>query len=380
MEPLPTDYAPAERASEDQIRRDAELYAQDALASSMLDAIPDIVLVLNSERQIVFANEACRSLLNLSHRDEVLGLRPGEMIGCAHATTTEGGCGTTEFCRTCGAINAVLTSLKGRQSIQECRITLTNGSALDLRASAKPLVLGGRLFSVFVITDISGEKRRRALERIFFHDVLNTAGVVSTSAELMMRDPNSVEEMVGELYGAAYRLINEIRTQQELAAAENGDLNPYFKTFGAAQLLRELVEQFAHHEVAAGRKLVISTADEGVTVTTDRTLLGRVIGNMLKNALEAAQPGDTITAGYTVENNLITFSVHNPTVIPRNVQLQIFNRSFSTKGAGRGLGTYSMKLLSERYLGGCVRFESLPETGTTFYAVYPLRLVPPIMD
>lgn len=68
----------------------------------------------------------------------------------------------------------------------------------------------------------------------------------------------------------------------------------------------------------------------------------------------------------------VTFTVQNPTYMPRNVQLQIFNRSFSTKGKGRGLETYSIKLLSERYLGGRVWFESTPEAGTTFYAAYPI--------
>lgn len=69
------------------------------------------------------------------------------------------------------------------------------------------------------------------------------------------------------------------------------------------------------------------------------------------------------------------FWVHNPTVMPRKVQLQVFQRSFSTKGKGRGLGTYSVKFLSERYLQGQVFFASTPETGTTFTVHYPLHPV-----
>jgi sensor histidine kinase regulating citrate/malate metabolism len=58
--------------------------------------------------------------------------------------------------------------------------------------------------------------------------------------------------------------------------------------------------------------------------------------------------------------------------MPRNVQLQVFQRSFSTKGADRGLGTYSIKLLTERYLNGKVWFTTSPEGGTTFTCQYPL--------
>ncbi len=69
----------------------------------------------------------------------------------------------------------------------------------------------------------------------------------------------------------------------------------------------------------------------------------------------------------------VAFSVHNPSFMPRSVQLQVFQRSFSTKGEGRGLGTYSMKLLSERYLGGRVDFTTSPDGGTTFIATFPLK-------
>ena len=61
-------------------------------------------------------------------------------------------------------------------------------------------------------------------------------------------------------------------------------------------------------------------------------------------------------------------------VIPsRQVQLQIFSRSFSTKGPDRGLGTYRMCLLSERYLYGRVWFESKPNQDATSYAQFPLE-------
>jgi signal transduction histidine kinase len=64
--------------------------------------------------------------------------------------------------------------------------------------------------------------------------------------------------------------------------------------------------------------------------------------------------------------------VHNPVYIMPEIQLQIFQRSFSTKGSGRGLGTYSIRLFSERYLKGKVSFTSNPQEGTTFRVQYPL--------
>ena len=87
---------------------------------------------------------------------------------------------------------------------------------------------------------------------------------------------------------------------------------------------------------------------------------------MIKNALEACAQGQIVTVASHAAGDSVNFSVHNPTYITRDVQLQLFKRSFSTKGAGRGLGTYSMKLLTERYLKGKIAFTSFEQEGTTF--------------
>jgi signal transduction histidine kinase len=95
---------------------------------------------------------------------------------------------------------------------------------------------------------------------------------------------------------------------------------------------------------------------------------------MVKNALEASRPGDTVTIGCAKENDNAVFRVHNTGSVPADVGGRIFKRFFSTKGDGRGLGTYSMKLLAESYLGGKVWFTSDDEKGTDFYVSIPLEL------
>ena len=87
---------------------------------------------------------------------------------------------------------------------------------------------------------------------------------------------------------------------------------------------------------------------------------------LLKNALEASSAGQTIDVAFH-DSPVPMFSIHNESVMPQSVQLQVFQRSFSTKEErGRGLGTYSVKLLVERYLKGTVAFSSSAERGTTF--------------
>ena len=58
-------------------------------------------------------------------------------------------------------------------------------------------------------------------------------------------------------------------------------------------------------------------------------------------------------------------------MIPDEYQQRIFQRDFSTKGTGRGLGTYSMQLLS-RLLSGDVDFISETGNGTRFTLTLPI--------
>ena len=101
----------------------------------------------------------------------------------------------------------------------------------------------------------------------------------------------------------------------------------------------------------------------------------RCLGNLVKNALEASQPGDKVELRAEQEEKSVLFHVMSEPVIPQNIQLSLFKRSFSTKGGiGRGLGTYSIKLFIEQYLKGEVRFVSRPEEGTRFSIRLPLQI------
>jgi signal transduction histidine kinase len=139
----------------------------------------------------------------------------------------------------------------------------------------------------------------------------------------------------------------------------------------SSQLAEELLEDFLVREESKGPKLELAPFYEAVSFISDEAILRRVLANMLKNALEASAAGETVTMGCHKGEEKIVFWVHNPAAMDPEVQRQIFQRFFTTKGPGRGLGTYSMKLLAEEYLGGRVLFESSPENGTRFTVSLP---------
>lgn len=90
------------------------------------------------------------------------------------------------------------------------------------------------------------------------------------------------------------------------------------------------------------------------------------MGNMTKNALEATPEGGVVTLACQETPQEVTIAVNNPTSMPRDVQLQSLSALLLHQGSGRGLGTHSIKLLGEHYLGGAVSFTTLETEGTTF--------------
>ena len=192
------------------------------------------------------------------------------------------------------------------------------------------------------------------------------AGSLRGFAELLSHtDSGDQQELIQLVRLAAQQTIEEIEAQRTLVAAENQELAPSIEPLFLPELIADLLGAYRRHETARGRELVLAGDVPAQVVRSDRTLLRRVLGNMAKNALEACRPGEQVTATVRVAAGTIEIAVHNPGEMPRAAQLQIFQRSFSTKGHGRGLGTYSMKLLSD-YLGAEVSFTSTAEEGTVF--------------
>jgi signal transduction histidine kinase len=370
-----TCFAPAERAPSEEVDRQFIVLSGHEIPV-VLDAMPVISMVLNRCRQVVFGNRKFVDAIGVGDIREALGKRPGEAFRCVHAAKAPSGCGTGEFCIHCGAVRSILLGLAGRENIQECNINRQDGGkveALDLRVSSSPFALDAEHFIIFSITDVSHEKRRRSLERIFFHDMLNTVGGVQGLMEFLADEvPEELRPDAQLIHRAMAHLTDEISYQKQLLAAETNELETNFTTLRSCDILGIVEGTFQNSEQAKGKRLEVHDECACTPFDSDQVLLRRVLGNMVKNALEATGPGGVVQLGCRAVDHHVEFWVQNDALIPKSVRMRIFNRSFSTKGMGRGLGTYSIKLLTERYLGGKADFTSSPQEGTTFRVRLPL--------
>lgn len=358
------------------INQQEELLSTKELTRQLLNAVPTPLLVINRAWQVVYANSAVLEMLAPSEKAMVSGLREGEEFHCIHGRPGDDMDGTAPSCRICGVARAVAVALKGEETIRDCRLTCDlagEAHALDLRAWATPLALGKETMSVLVLADISNEKRRALLENVYFHDLLNTlTGIRGLLDVLSHTDVKERPEICDTLDRMTLRSIEEIDALRILTQAEECTLQVVWEELRTSAFLREILTTLCCHPSARGKGVVLDTETIDVSFRSDRRLLRRVVENMLLNALEATKEGGNVSLGCRMTSGHVNFWVHNDTWMPDEIQLQVFQRSYSTKGQGRGIGTYSIKLLSS-FLLGAVNFTSTQENGTIFQATFPQK-------
>jgi len=225
------------------------------------------------------------------------------------------------------------------------------------------------------LNNIDSEKLLKTFQRIFFHDALNLMGGISGLIQLMemTEDVNEIPLYIKDLNHIYSNLVSMVHEQKDLILAEHGDLEKHNAFIESSEFIDGLIKQFSSHPVKKNKNIIVDKSSAQCIIYSDPVLLSRVVTNMLKNALEASKENDNVILSTLKEDNLFRFTVHNNSFMEREIQLQVFNRFFSTKGNGRGLGTYSMKLLAEKYLGAKVGFTSDMGNGTEFFIELPLN-------
>ena len=357
-----------------EIEKQKALLTEKKLADVISEYSEDFVGILNENRQYVIVNE--KYFKNNPDVDTLAGKRPGEVFGCVHSVESEFGCGNSVSCKYCDVVETLIEVLTtGRRVTRDGHLLLEKGGgvqAVDIRITGVPH-RSEESFVLLFIKDISRDKRVEMLERAFFHDVLNTSHTLSSlvsistvSSDIMPDADKTIEANVSDI-------VEQIQYYQKLKFAEEGELCVESSIVNLSEEIVSVVESVEGSSYSVNKQIEVSMPDEDVVAFTDRVLYRRIILNLLKNALEASGDGESVGVELKAYDDIAVCSLCNSMVLPERVKTQIFQRSFSTKGPGRGIGTYSVKLLGERYLNGTVDFTSDEDCGTVFNFRIPRR-------
>jgi signal transduction histidine kinase len=366
---MKTYFAPAERASRADLDSAIEQVSHNPVMTGLLRTISGLIAVLDEHRQIVAVNDSFLAFLGIDDPSKTLGLRPGESVGCVYASLEPGGCGTSEYCSTCGAAIAIVTSLATNEPVErQCALRVRKSDeVMDMALSVRsqPVDVEGRRFLLLFLQDITRRQQQDALERTFFHDINNMLNALSGASEmLLMESPSRLARIIHQV---SYRLFKEMAIQRCLSRVGSTDYEPALDDYSLNEVIGELGDYFANHPAAYGKHLEWPQSPPDMQIRTDLVLISRVLCNMIINALEASDPGGLVKLWIEQNGSSLSICVWNKKEIPEGVARRIFQRHFSTKKEmGRGVGTYSMKLFGEGILGGKVSFTTSAEEGTVF--------------
>lgn len=135
------------------------------------------------------------------------------------------------------------------------------------------------------------------------------------------------------------------------------------------QSVARLIAPQVHKE---GLRLRTEISGEDCTIRGRRFRIKQAVMNLATNAIEAMQAG-TLTLCLSTHDNQARIEVTDEGPgIPNDVQLRMFERHYTTKPDGTGLGLHLVKQTARAH-GGQVNVKSTPGKGTTFELLLPLH-------
>jgi len=138
-------------------------------------------------------------------------------------------------------------------------------------------------------------------------------------------------------------------------------------------LLRRVVEFCEPEMDQAGVSLKFYPGQGLLTVQADGDLLRAALVNLLRNALDACEPGDEVlVSSQRVDDQLIVQVTDTGQGMAPEVLEQVFRPYFSTKKGGTGLGLPTTRRIVQEH-GGTLTVTSEESKGTQFSMTLPIQ-------
>jgi K+-sensing histidine kinase KdpD len=85
-----------------------------------------------------------------------------------------------------------------------------------------------------------------------------------------------------------------------------------------------LLSIYRHHQCAENRTLALVEPVHNFLLKSDQELLTRILGNLIKNALEAPPEAATVRIDCRSGDDETIFSINNPGEMPKELQTRVF--------------------------------------------------------
>jgi signal transduction histidine kinase len=140
----------------------------------------------------------------------------------------------------------------------------------------------------------------------------------------------------------------------------------------ATSLLRTMLESSTAKAEQEGVKLAISIKEQPLMVMVDQTYLERALVNLVNNAIEASQAGQSVLIRLFKRNDTAVIRIRDwGKGMDKETLRHLFIPFYSKKGSGTGLGMAVARKIVEEH-GGRITVSSRPTAGTKIAIHLPL--------
>jgi two-component system phosphate regulon sensor histidine kinase PhoR len=321
--------------------------------NAMLDAPPQVLLVIDRGGGIVRANSRAKEMLGAS------------VVGRTIIDATRS-----------HEIDAVVQSTLSQQRVEERPVTW---NAKPYFARAVPSSDGG---AVLALEDQADRLRLERVRRDFVANISHELRTPLASVRLLietllngaLEEPETATRMLNQMLGEVDSITQLAQELLDLSMIESGQM-PMQMTH--ADLGEIVAEQIIHYEPLAQQKQIVVKNDvpEDMIVEVDRKMIGRVLGNLMHNAIKFTPDRGRIAIAAASADDKITVSVADTGVgIPLEDLPRIFERFYKVDRArdksGTGLGLAIARHVVEAH-GGRIWAESVEGKGAVFYFTLP---------
>ncbi|MFZ6818524.1 response regulator [Undibacterium sp. Ji22W] len=204
------------------------------------------------------------------------------------------------------------------------------------------------------------------VERIARHD-LKTPLVSISAAPSLLRAGRTMsaheEEILGMIEGAANRALSMVNLSLDLFRMESGSYVFRPAIVDLKSIAASIAFGLSAQAMSKFVSLQIICAEPQMYVEADDSLCYSIIGNLTKNAIEAAPEHSTVNLSL-INGDEVRLVIHNLGCVPHELRENFFAKyATSGKSGGTGLGTYSSHLLAT-VQGGKLEMQTSEEAGT----------------
>jgi signal transduction histidine kinase len=216
----------------------------------------------------------------------------------------------------------------------------------------------------------------REMARQVAHEIKNPLTPMKLSIQYLQKANNNEAPNVKELTAnVAKTLVEQIDHLSKIASdfsqfAHIG--NPVNESLDLHELLATLTSLYETIENVIFKWIPVR---EKIRVYADKTQMNRLFTNLLQNALEACHDQESCAISINEElkeDHILIRVSDNGEGIPEQMRTKIFIPNFTTKSSGTGLGLAMCKTIVEQAKGR-IWFETVEDTGTTFFVELPLE-------